>query len=550
MTKLREVGKVLSAKNQSALKAALDQLAAVLQLVTPAETGAVAPDEAQVSHDLGLAVSEAFGVSLHECSADCAPTVVDMREAAGTSKLSFNTIQDGISRALRNRYPPLPGEYSSCWAREVFDDHFIWSDGKGQLYKSTYTIDEAGAVTMGDPSKVVERKSYVPVKEAAAPELCKGCVASGATKCASPTDCPMATESVEEQTGSGLVMLNEASAVNEDGRSMVKIISPGWGSSGFYSDKVLEQAATDKVFKRGTQMYWDHPTADEEAARPERSLRDLSAVLDEDARWDPVGPKGKDGKARGPGLYAEATVLKAYRDAVNDLAPHIGVSIRALGKASEGVAEGKKGRIIDRLAQARSVDFVTAAGRGGEILQLFESARAKAYEAIDHDGPKEGEHDTVSEAELNEARQRAEAAEGREKALLTENARLAAQSIIAKAVGDADLPALARTRLIESLSAETPVLGADGKLDESATKDKVNKAIIAESEYLLAITGRKRGDAPDVRGMGGGGFQESSSAGTAPDAKAEAQSQADLAESFKRLGLSESEAAIAAAGRA
>ncbi len=525
--KLREVGKVLSAKNQTALKAALDQLAAVLQLVTPAETGAVAPDEAQVSHDLGVAVGESFGVRLHECSADCAPVLVDMREAKG---LSFGTIQEGISRALRAKYPPLPGEYSSVWAREVFDDYFVWSDGKGQLYKSTYTVDESGIVTMADnPTKVVERKSYVAVKESE-----------------SATDADVDEARTND---SGLVMLNEASAVNADGRGMVKLISPGWGSSGYYSPAVLEAAATDKVFGRGTKMYWDHPTAEEEAARPERSLRDLSAVLDEDARWDPVGPKGKDGKPRGPGLYAEATVLKAYRDSVNDLAPHIGVSIRALGKASDGVAEGKKGRIIDKLATARSVDFVTAAGRGGEILQLFESARAKAYEALANDeGNVEGDIDTVSEAELNEARQRAEAAEAREKALLTENARLAAQTFITKAVGDADLPSLARTRLIESLSAETPVLGADGKLDESALKAKVDKAIVAESAYILELTGRKRDAAPDVRGMGG--FSESDrSTGDTNDPKALAAQEAELAKAFGSLGLSESQAAIAAAGR-
>ena len=51
------------------------------------------------------------------------------------------------------------------------------------------------------------------------------------------------------------------------GRLAVQIINPGWGSSGYYSQDVLEAAARDRVFPAGTHMYINHPTARSEERR-------------------------------------------------------------------------------------------------------------------------------------------------------------------------------------------------------------------------------------------------------------------------------------------
>ncbi|HET7398986.1 MAG TPA: hypothetical protein VFJ94_10735 [Intrasporangium sp.] len=151
----------------------------------------------------------------------------------------------------------------------------------------------------------------------------------------------------------------------KSGRLKVGLITPGWGSSGYYSPKVLENAAAAKVFPAGTQMFLDHETEAEKYERPERSVRDLAAVLTEDATWD------------GGQLVAEAQVFGPYVDLLADeqFASAIGVSIRAYADTTIGEAEGKKGRIITELTEALSADFVTKAGRGGQILQVLESAR-------------------------------------------------------------------------------------------------------------------------------------------------------------------------------
>lgn len=162
-------------------------------------------------------------------------------------------------------------------------------------------------------------------------------------------------------------------ALRSDGTVPIKIISPGWGSKGYYSAELLERDGP-AAFPKGTHMYLDHPSMTEAMDRPERSVRDLAAVLATGARWVPDHPKG-------PGLYAEAEVLDTFRPVINELGPHIGVSIRAPGTGRNGTAEGRTGTIVESISTAHSVDFVTKAGRGGEVLALLESAGIELEEA-------------------------------------------------------------------------------------------------------------------------------------------------------------------------
>lgn len=149
------------------------------------------------------------------------------------------------------------------------------------------------------------------------------------------------------------------------GRIEVTLITPGWGSSGYYSAAVLEQAARDRIFAAGLQSFVDHPSQTELYDRPERSVRDLAAVLVEDARWDAAGQR----------LVADAQLLPPHAEVFSqpEVASTIGMSIRASADVSMGEAEGRRGRIVGQLVEAQSVDFVTRAGRGGRY-QVIESA--------------------------------------------------------------------------------------------------------------------------------------------------------------------------------
>lgn len=143
------------------------------------------------------------------------------------------------------------------------------------------------------------------------------------------------------------------------GRVLLTIITPGVGSSGEYTPEVLEQAAQDRVFPKGTLGMIDHPTVAEGMERPEGSLHHLALALTEDARWD------------GSALVAEARVRSTYRDLVDDLGEYIGVSISAAAELRDGVVE----RLIPD--PFNRVDLVSVPGRGGRIAAVLESARAR-----------------------------------------------------------------------------------------------------------------------------------------------------------------------------
>lgn len=177
-----------------------------------------------------------------------------------------------------------------------------------------------------------------------------------------------------------------AAQAKETGRLPIQFISPGWGTSGYYSSDVIAEAAESKFIPAGTHMYADHPTDAEDLERPGRSIKDLMAVVAEDATLSPDGA-----------LVGEVDVVPAWRDLLETVRDHIGVSIR--GSATdivEGEAEGRKGRIVEGLlAPCTSVDFVTRAGRGGKVLRVLESAAANAR-AIDHG---------IAEATVNDTRE-------------------------------------------------------------------------------------------------------------------------------------------------
>lgn len=159
------------------------------------------------------------------------------------------------------------------------------------------------------------------------------------------------------------------------GRLRVALLTPGWGSSGYYSTDVCEAAGTNRVFTAGTHMYINHPTATENYERPVRDLTKLAAVLAEDAVWN----------AEESRLEAEVTTFSNWRGPISEMAPHIGVSIRATADVEEdGEAEGRTGPIITNIAEALSVDFVTKAGRGGKVLEVVEHAIDTGRAAAQH----------------------------------------------------------------------------------------------------------------------------------------------------------------------
>ncbi len=298
-----------------------------------------------------------------------------------------------------------------------------------------------------------------------------------------------ATPGVSRGTGTGVRLVEsaafaegtefrEASTVNP----LAKIISPGRGSSGYYTKEMLQRDGP-KVFKRGTLMYINHATAAEEAARPEGDWSKLAAVTEGDAYWD---ENGKGGAA----LYAPVKVFAEYATQVAEKAPYTGVSIRATGHYAESTTgrvgadvtlaeskmapDGKPG-LIGALTEADSIDLVTRAGRDGKLF--LESATNQGEPDMDK---------AAIEALIKENLAPLQAENARLRETIS---RQRAPQAIAEALREIRLPGpmhvveATRMRIIKTLTPHVPLTEA-GKFDTVKLAEMVEAEAIAEAQYL------------------------------------------------------------------
>jgi hypothetical protein len=301
----------------------------------------------------------------------------------------------------------------------------------------------------------------------------------------------------------------------------IKLISPGTGSTAHYPAKVLERDGP-KIFKAGTLMFWNHPTAAEEAARPEGDLNNLAAITTSPAVYQENGPKG-------PGLYATAKVMADYAQKVEERAPHIGLSIRAGGTGTGKLIEGKPE--LKSLDYAESVDYVTKAGRGG--MALAEAAKTAGITLQENlEAEEMTKEDIAALVEASNAPLRAQ--------LLTEKASRKAVELL-EAVS---LPNRAKVRIVEVVLKQGAPVDANGALDEKKLAEAIAEEAKAYGEVLAEATGSGR-----VFGMG-------TTARAAVDPKAAKKARKALKEAdnelesiFTSLGLEEAQAKAATSGR-
>lgn len=318
----------------------------------------------------------------------------------------------------------------------------------------------------------------------------------------------------------------------------VRIIQPGFNTSKtrHYSESAVRDSV--KIFE-GVKQFANHATKSEEKERPERDIRDWVATL-ENVRIAPNGNAVGEAhihagwfKEMAQGLFEAGTLNK------------LGVSINSVGKGSKQKIDGVETFAVEGLVDhpLKSVDFVTEAGAGGQagVQESITSSVVDAY-LIDLTTLKEARPDLIREVEaeikaknMQEVKAKMEIEE-QVKELTTANetltkerdelqgkldeankakAKAEAQAIIKEAVSKAELPDAAKTKLLE-------------KFADAETDTGVAEAIAGEVKYIAEVT-----EAGKIRGMG--------PAHADPEADKKA-----LAESFKKLGMSDEQAKEAA----
>ena len=345
----------------------------------------------------------------------------------------------------------------------------------------------------------------------------------------------------ELMQGSGFL---EALPLWEAARSSYPIlmISPGEGSSAIYTPEVLKKAAENGVFKKGAFMYWNHPTAAQEAARPEGDLDNLAAITTTDGVYQENGPKG-------PGVYATAKPMADYADKIEARAPHIGVSIRA-GGTSSGVSVNGKPKLasIDYL---ESVDYVTRAGRGGMALAESE----KFTRLLESFNSTEGEIKDMDATKLQEAIDKQAGLIGTQAALIERLTKRAlrgdAMELGAAFLRSTSLNEVAKLHVLENVlgSADAPrgiPMNAAGAIDGA----KLTEAFTAEAKRVGTLAAALSGSG-NVFNMGPAALpvQESADAIKTRELR-EADHARQAEDAFTRLMGDAKIGKVAATGRA
>ena len=188
-----------------------------------------------------------------------------------------------------------------------------------------------------------------------------------------------------------------AKLLSESGSAPVKsgnnwravLINPGKGSSGVYTEEMLKTYGPE-AFKKGTHSYVDHPRDESDI----RSPKNIIGVLAEDARYE-----------EGVGLIAEISIMPHWKEFVEAVAPHTGLSIYAMG---EGNYNDDGDVVVENLIPhvQNSVDLVSYPGRPGSKLadKLYEQAISMATESYHDDDEKKKKR--KKEAEPGELREK------------------------------------------------------------------------------------------------------------------------------------------------
>lgn len=332
-----------------------------------------------------------------------------------------------------------------------------------------------------------------------------------------------------------VITLTEGAYDSSKGILTLKVIESGFNKSGkrFYPADVL--ARDHKIFE-GAKMFTNHQTDGEAAARPEGDVNN----------W--VASMGKVWPAADGGLMAEAKVFDpTFRGKLQGLQEQgllkdMAVSIRALGTQSSREIEGRKTNYIESLMSARSVDFVANAGAGGQVLAMESASldendvdlvteadlRQRRPDLVDiiESQIKEKLMTDVEIKALQEAKAKSDAdlataltqlKEATDKAALQESAakKVVAQAELSKLLTESKLPEVAVNRLKAQFKEASEIAG-------------MKEAVDAEKQYIASLIDKKNG---------------SSHNGTGTEVK---EGAVDLVKSYMSLGMSESEAKIAA----
>ena len=221
-----------------------------------------------------------------------------------------------------------------AYAINTYDDHVVMSDS-GKLWSAPYTVNEDGTIELGDRAEVIA--TYEPIQESARERI----------------------------------VLLEAKAKNGSEWDVMLIQAGVSGNGVNYGADALRSAT---ALYEGVKAYADHPTKEENAARPERSIRDLVGtfrnVKYESRQIDGQKIEGLTARFKVVPQWLREALLEAHGAGEPDF---YGLSHNVIADWEWGTANGKRVKEVKRIIEVKSVDVVTDPAAGGRIERLVAS---------------------------------------------------------------------------------------------------------------------------------------------------------------------------------
>jgi len=306
-------------------------------------------------------------------------------------------------------------------------------------------------------------------------------------------------------------------------KASIKIISEGLtkDKQRFYSKAALKAGAGKFI---GAKMYLNHMSASEKFERPERSVEDYIATID-DAEFIPADKEAVayiKGRAVIHGSPAhESEKIHSWLKNLSKAKVGADLSIHAFLLGEQGEYEGRPTMIISDFDEVLSVDFVTTGNAGGKV-ESVESLKKSEKEGGDEMKFEELTAETLKEKRPDIVAAIQESAKGAEEMkdkdtriqeLESEKAKLEKElsekklaekkesliKSVESVIKEAKLPESTEARVREKVAK----IAIDEKTESIA--DEVGKIIKEEKDYLESLSKAKvfaNGD-PDPKPEGG-----------------------------------------------
>ncbi len=412
------------------------------------------------------------------------------RPGPGRVQEAGGSLDDFINRVRDAFYKQHQGDLGySVWVVDVFPDHVVVRTNDHYYRVELAVTDEA--VTFGDRVAWQEVKlDYVPVLTSQPGQADETLAAD--------TETATTSEAVEESLRLDIRLPFQEAKKGADGLlDGVIVVEGASANKNVYTAAAL--ASGVNIFD-GALMFADHPTAVEEAQRPERSVRDVVGRV--------VSPYLGQTESGKPALRAKFKISEAEAALKTKIEEGIlgDLSLRAFGQGKRDKATGNFVVETFQPNPFTSVDVVTIAAAGGGIEALAESQRAALTQAVlkgvtAEDLARERPdlvQESVEVKQLKEAQDvKLEEVQADNTRLLEENTRLfrelretQADTQIAEAIRKAGgLPQVTLARITERTAALKDAFSTHGSPQTlEQFREAVAALVEAERAYLAQVT--------------------------------------------------------------